>query len=68
MWRAETAHLHVQEWTYNRLLDSMLRDRGFEARVTIMQIRLVPEGVHVLKHIPFVAHYSEETVLQVPIR
>ena len=44
--------------------ETMLREHGYETRIVIMDLKLVPQGVHVLKHIPFTALYSEEMMLQ----
>ena len=43
----------------------MLRDAGFDVRVTIQHLDIFPEGVGVLKHIPFAPLYAEELMVQV---
>ena len=43
----------------------MLRDAGFYVRVTIQHLDIFPEGVGVLKYIPFAPLYAEEVMLQV---
>ena len=47
------------------MLESMLRDRGFNLRVTINDLKLIPGGQEVLKYVPVTPLYAEETLLQV---
>jgi hypothetical protein len=55
-----------KEWTYNRMLETSLRDRGITVRVVSLFIRALPEGMHVMKHLPMTPLYGEETSFQVP--
>ena len=56
----------AQEWTYNRMLETILKSNMtfFETRILITHLTLVPEGLHVLKYIPMRPHYADETILQ----
>jgi len=54
-----------KEWTYNRMLETSLRDRGITVRVISMFIRVLPEGMHVMKYLPLTPLYGEETSFQV---
>lgn len=56
-----------KEWTYNRMLETTLRDRGVNCRVISLRLKALPEGVHVLKYIPLTPLYAEETMLQVRV-
>lgn len=53
-----------KEWTYNRMLETSLRDRGITVRVVSLFIRALPEGMHVMKHLPMTPLYGEETSFQ----
>ena len=56
----------AQEWTYCRMMETMLRSTGaFDTRFLIRNLTVIPEGLHVLKHIPMTPHYPDRTVLQV---
>lgn len=56
----------AQEWTYNRMMETMLKSISsfFETRFLITHLTLVPEGLHVLKYIPMRAHYPDKTILE----
>ena len=54
-----------KEWTYNRMLETSLRDKGVAGRVVSLRLRALPEGVHVMKYLPMTPLYAEETMFQV---
>lgn len=56
-----------KEWTYNRMLETSLRDRGVTGRVVSLHLKALPEGVHVIKYLPLTPLYAEETMFQVSL-
>lgn len=54
-----------KEWTYNRMLETSLRDRGFFGRVVSLRLMVLREGIHVMKYLPLTPLYAEETLFQV---
>ena len=54
-----------KEFTYNKMVEAILREKGYEVRVVTLGLAVLPEGLHVFKHIPLTPLYSEETMLQV---
>ena len=55
----------AQEWTYCRMMETMLRSIAqFDTRFLIRNLTFIPEGLHVLKHIPMSPHYTDRTILQ----
>ena len=56
----------AQEWTYCRMMETMLRSiASFDVRFIIRNLTLIEGGLHVLKHIPMTPLYPDRTVLQV---
>ena len=53
-----------KQFMHNRMVEAILREKGYEVHVVSLGIAVLPEGIHVFKHIPLTPLYSEETMLQ----